>query len=642
MDINPYITDLYTLDTIFQKREYTEKYLTNVYSGGKDAGTFVSWHDNSAPWGLMSDEGLSGYKKSNHCYNYYLNNEVSTSDMYSYSNRWDNYYESIRKANTFLLNVDKCQEVTATQRLEWTGEALFLKATFYFELMQMFGPVPIVPDIPVDFDTPMEDLLVERNTWDECTDYVSNLLEQAIEILPYEVVDAGEIGKPTKNSAMAVLSRLTLYSASPLYNGSNSEFSSWKTNAGAPLLNPIFEIEKWAVAAANAKRLVDVKPDDLYTVQKMDNTPDLPVSESSKGIYPNGVEGIDPYHSYSDMFTCNAVLPSENKELLFIRRSTNANSSNRYASPEVVGGWGVFFIPQNLVDAYYMADGTDISNTTLTPAEDFTDNDLTFSGDRARDGFTILSNTYKQYVNREMRFYATVTFNNSYFPSTSTPPDQIDQLDGKVAKFFADSKSGKEYALNRSGGEAVEYPMTGYLCRKYIHYEDSWKSGGRQTSKYAILYRMAEVYMNYVEAMNELDKSYTINGVTVSRNTEEMKRYFNMIRYRAGLPGITDADVVNKDRMRELIARERQIEFAWEGLRYHDLRRTKKAVIYENKPVMGCNASAKKNDPQSYYTIGRVRERDWMFRMFTTRQTFFPIPKGESDKNHNLQQMLGY
>ena len=148
--------------------------------------------------------------------------------------------------------------------------------------------------------------------------------------------------------------------------------------------------------------------------------------------------------------------------------------------------------------------------------------------------------------------------------------------------------------------------------------------------------------LNYVEAMNELDQAYTINDITVTRNTSEMKRCFNLIRYRAGLPGITDADVANVERMRELIARERQIEFAWEGRRYHDLRRTKKAIIYENAPVMGCDVSATEAEKDKFYNIIQVKERDWIYKVFTRRQTFFPIPKSEVDKNPNLDQMPGF
>ena len=59
--------------------------------------------------------------------------------------------------------------------------------------------------------------------------------------------------------------------------------------------------------------------------------------------------------------------------------------------------------------------------------------------------------------------------------------------------------------------------------------------------------------------------------------------YFNMIRYRAGLPGITLADAADQVKMRQLIIRERMIEFACEGRRYHDLRRWGLAETEENK-----------------------------------------------------------
>ena len=58
---------------------------------------------------------------------------------------------------------------------------------------------------------------------------------------------------------------------------------------------------------------------------------------------------------------------------------------------------------------------------------------------------------------------------------------------------------------------------------------------------------MAEVYLNYVEAMNELDATYTVDGVTVSRDQAEMKRCFNLIRYRVGLPGITAVSYTHLD-----------------------------------------------------------------------------------------------
>ncbi len=647
LDIDPYITDLFTLDTVFSKQEYVQRYLNNVYSYMIDNGSYRGNPGNNnrtMPWTPISDECVSGYKRMNyHSYAVWSNNELTPENYYGFD-RWDSFYEGIRRANTFLKRVDECQEVTPIRRQEWIGEATFVKAVLYFELMLAWGPVPIVPDEPVDFDTPISELMLERSTWDECSDYVESLLRRAIELLPETRMDNSEIGKATKNAARAVLSRLTLYTASPLFNGQNGEFASFKNNAGIPYLNPVKSMEKWAKAAATAKELVDLKPNDLYTIPKKLNTPDVPVPADEKADFPAGVGGIDHYHSYLDMFNGECVQASTNRELLFTKQQSDAADYGRYMDPGMTDGWSGFYFSQRIVDAYYMADGRDIQNSSAEyPYENagYTSRDSTFSGDRMKDGFTLLTGTRKWYVNREIRFYATVAFNNSFYPSTSTPPDKVG-ADGKVAKFFSNSVSGKEAAAQRPSALGEEYAMTGYLCRKFNHYEDSWLSNGRRKAKYGIAYRMAEVYLNYIEAMNELDQSYTVGDITVSRDQTEMKRCFNLIRHRVGLSGITDADVADQTRMRTLIERERLLEMMWEGRRYFDTRRNKKAIIYENEPVMGLDVSARTSEPEKFYTVVKAQERNYLYKVFTTRQTFWPIPKHEIDKNHNLDQMLGY
>ena len=640
LDIDPYITDLFTLDSVFVRKEYTQKYLNYLYSYLIDNGGNVHYA-YTMPYNFITDEGSLGYKTSVYPYNYFLNNEMTPEKLGSFD-RWDTFYRGIRKCNYFIENVNKSQEVSELQRAEWTGEATFIKASTYFELMLAWGPVPIVPNHPVDFDIPISEMMIERSTWDECSEYVTSLLETAIELLPTQVRENSEVGKATKNAARAVLSRLSLYTASPLYNGSNKEFSGFKNKAGTSFLNQTFDMNKWAVAAANSKRLVDEKPSDLYTVGKLENTPTFPVPEAEQAQFPDGVGGIDPYHSYSDMFTGECVLASTNTEILFTRQSVDRNM-DKWAAPHVIGGWGSFFVPQHLIDGYRMIDG----RLTSDASEDYpyeygyTDNEIVFSGLKSSTGVTIPSGTHKWYTNREMRFYATIGFNNAYYPSVSTPPDVINPVDGKIAKYYYDGQSGKYNAQTVYVG-GNDYAMTGYTCRKFLHYESSWLSGGRLKYRYFPTYRMAEVYLNYVEAMNELDKSYTIEGVTVSRDVAEMKRCFNLVRYRAGLPGLTDAEVANVETMRGLILQERQVEMAWENRRYHDLRRTKKAVIYENSSVMGCNIDARESKADMFHTVIRVREREFLYRVFTDRQTFFPIPKHEIDINYNLAQFPGY
>lgn len=645
LDIDPYITDLFTLDTVFTKQTYTQRYLNNVYSYMIDDGTYIANQGRSKPWIMITDEALYGNTSTTQPFNYFANNQIIPDNLYGFD-RWNNFYEGIRKANTFIQNVHNCKEVTDVQISQWTGEALFVKAMLYFELMKTWGPVPVVPDEPVSFDTPVEELMIGRSTWDECSEYVSGLLKEAIRLLPVQYMSDLDVGKPLQTSAMAVLSRLSLYTASPLYNGENMEFANFKNKEGVPYLNPERDVNKWATAAAAAKRLVDLKPNDLHTVARMNNTPHFPVPAAEQADFPNGVGNIDPYHSYSDMFTGVSQLASTNKEILFSRQGTSMNAANRYTAPRIINGFGNASIPQGLVDAYYMIDGKTIETASdeYRYETGYTDSDSTFSGDSYMNGFTILSGTCKWYVNREMRFYATVAYNNSLFSSTTTPSSQLNARDGRVAKYYYDSQSGKENAALITNSDPNDYPMTGYLCRKFIGFEDSWHTGARQSPKYCMVYRMAEIYLNYVEAMNELEpgQSYTVDDITVTRNAAEMKRCFNLIRYRAGLPGITDVDVADVQRMRDLILRERQIEFAWEGYRYHDLRRNKKAIIYENAYVMGCNVNAREADKDDFYTVVRVTERSYTYKVFTTRQTFFPIPKTQIDRNPNLSQMPGY
>lgn len=642
LDIDPYITDLLTLDTVFQNRVYAERYLRNVYSYLTQNNCISTyWHDNF-PYTAISDEVVSGYKRDYHAYNYFANNQITSDNIQRLETKWNGYYEGIRKANTFIIRINECPELTAYQKSAWIAEARFLKATFYFDLMLAWGPVPIVPDTPLSADDPLSEMMIPRSTWDECTDYVLSQLELAIPDLPNEYQDTGEIGKPTKSSALALMSRLSLYTASPAFNG-QTDFPAWKNKQGVNYFNTVYDEEKYAKAAAYAKRLIDLDPTNvrIYTAPARDGslgTPNLPAAKDFPENFPNGVGGIDPYHSYSDMFN-GTILPSQNSEILFVRPSSKIEDFARYLSPGAINGWGVFSLTQNLVDDYYMADGTTIDNTSY-PQQGYSENDSIFSGVKDGDGVYLAAGTHNWYMNREPRFYATIGFCGSYWPSISTPENQVNKRDGRFAKFYADSESGKGHALDVSSGESEEYPMAGYLCKKFYHPEDSWF--GRRKSKYTIVYRMAEVYLNYVEAMNELTKSYTIGDVTVSRDEAEMKRCFNLIRFRAGLPGITDADVADVQKMRRLIERERRVEFAMEERRYFDCRRNKTASKYENAPVMGCDVSKKEAEKDQFFTKVRVRERVWTYKVFTPRQTFFPIYREELDRNTNLDQLPGY
>lgn len=616
LDIDPYITDMQSLDTVFQKKEQTLSYLYGVYSYLLNPGK--TWGEGGAPWVPVSDECFGTYKKSSYPFNYFANNEMNTND--EYYNYWGKYYQGIRSASVFLKRVYECKELNAMELQNSIGEAEFLRAYYYFELMKQYGPVCLVPEEGFALDMPIDQILIPRNTWDECVEFVASELKKAARDLP-PFQTSSDFGKPTSATAYAVLSRLLLYNASPLFNGNASYAGFVNKKNGKPYINQEYKDEKWAQAAAAAKKVIDNPKYSLFTVIADEDTPDLPEGIVSDPdfyqTYPNGAAGIDHYKSYGSVFN-GSVVGSENPELLFGMPNLNVDL---YMAPLKMYGVSCFNMTQKLVDAYYMADGT-----TGTYTDKELDQNISFSGYQLRTG------VYGWFVGREMRFYASVGFSGSYYLGTSGTQAATKNFQ---AEFFKGGNCDKNQ--NKVSSDANSYCMTGYLCRKFQHPEDCYSSGnGIVRPKVWCEYRLAEIYLNYVEALNELKGSYTVDGETFTRDKNEIVKYFNLIRYRAGLPGITLEDAADYTNMRNLIRRERQIELAWEGHRYFDVRRWKLLEEEENGPVRGLNVNRKKND--DFYRVVDLKEVAYANKTYSPRKYFWPIPQSEITKNTNLDQ----
>ena len=115
-----------------------------------------------------------------------------------------------------------------------------------------------------------------------------------------------------------------------------------------------------------------------------------------------------------------------------------------------------------------------------------------------------------------------------------------------------------------------------------------------------------------------------------------------MIRYRAGMQGITDAELNSRDDMREAIKQERKVEFALEGLRYHDLRRWGDADAAYNTKIIGWNTKARVNNRTGFYTRTIWDSERIQKRVFTQKMYFFPIPQTTLDHNAKLVQNPGW
>ena len=632
LDIEKYVYDQTTLDSIFLSRERTEQYINGAASllPDESSQTGSEWgYVPQLPSGLGSDEAIIPFVQPG---NAILYDEVTESDVKF--NPWSNCYKGIRKANIVLQNIDGNEELTEMEMRDFKGRAYFLRAYFYFYLMRLYGPVVIVPDTPIDTDAEGNDVSFPRSTYDECVAKVCSDLDMAIDYLSESRIESMQY-IPTRGAAMALKARVQLYAASPLFNG-NTYYSDWVTENDEHFISQEVDNSRWGKAAASFKRVIGLNKYELNIVDKIVNTLgtgtlELPSTVPSAN-YPDGAGNIDPYKSYKTLFD-GTYQPYQIKEYILYYPNTMAgNGDYRLVMPAKLGGNATLSVTLDMIDEYRMADGHPFSEATDDEKSgNPIGQGLTFSSD-----YQVSEQCAKRDWNREPRFYATIGFNACVWPTTS----------------HRDAASGtRNYVCDYySGGSASDlnnkdyHNRTGYTCRKYVHQDDCIFWNGSMKAKTFPVIRYAEVLLGYVEALNEMENPYTdeATGITVSRNEEEMVKYFNMIRYRAGQPGITTADASDRDNMRNLIKHERLIEFAFEGHRYWDLRRWKDAYDAYNKPVRGLDVSATSAQRTQFYT-----ERVWstektMNRVFNNKMYLWPLERNVLQRNGKLVQNPGW
>ena len=630
LDIDSYINDQVTIDSVFISKTRVLQYINGAASFLPNESRIFSCNSYS-PSGLAADEAIVPWADWNHRGSYLMVDEVSVNDVKGY-NPWEDCFKGIRKANILIQRIPECKELTDLERRDYTGRAYFLRAYFYYTLMRLYGPVPILPDKAFDSDTQSKDASIERSSYDECVEYVCQNFEKAAELLPIDREKAF-MYLPTRGAALSFEARLLLYDASPLFNG-NSYYADWKRSDGTNFISQTEDKSRWGRAAAMYKRIIDMNKYQLNTVERMETTSrtagTLPLPSTVPALdFPNGAGNIDPYLSYKSIFD-GSIEPEHNKELIYFCPRAEDDDWTFYPNP--LGGINGFSVTEDMQEVYRMADGRQFSEAT--------DEEKSWKavgeGKSFSENYVLAPERAHRDDNREPRFYASLGFNYCVWPCTSYTGTEAKK--NFVATYYKDGNS------QPTGTVKVDYNRLGYTCRKYVNQEDIMNWQGRRKPKTYPVMRYAEILLGYVESMNEMDASYTdaATGITVTRNVDEMVKYFNEIRYRAGLPGITTADAQDYDKMKALIKQEWQVEFAFENHRYYDLRRWKDAYDAMNKPVTGLDVSAKTSERERFYTVRVWNTEKTMKRVFKNKMYFYPIPKEIIQRNAKLCQNPGW
>jgi hypothetical protein len=566
-----------TIEEAFEKRNYAEAFLTDIYAGLPNEIYFTDMADIN-PFVVASDElNVPWPEKFGK-----LMNKGSWNSFNVAGQIWKNMYEGIRKANIFLRYIPLTPvdaDFTQQQKDIWIAEATYLRAFYHFQLMRIYGPVPILDNalgVDDDFNS------IRRKPLQECVEFVVSQCDAVAAVLPMSRQDLRELGRPTGAAALAMKARVLLYNASPLWNG-NQDFAAFKDNAGTQLFPPQYEEAKWKRAADAAKDCIEKCEAAGY---KLFN------------LYPS-----DPVKNYQQLF-----IENNNTEVLFARNSGRDGWMERSAFPGSLGGWNGWNPTQGQVDAYEMANG----EAPITGYNAAGVPSINTASGYIETGFTTTASANRwvagvrnMYVNRDPRFYATVNFNGSMFVN-------------RQLQFWPSGADGKNSA-------GRDYNTTGYLLKKFLDPTVNI-SQGKYSLKTWIYYRLGEIYLNYAEALNEAEGAVA-----------DVYKYVNAIRNRAGMPSLPTG--LSKDEMRARIHHERRIELAFETHRYFDTHRWKTAASTDSKPVYGMNISAGSSlTDEAFYVRTEIETRVFQ----APKHYLFPIPQGEIDKAPNITQNPGW
>ena len=653
LDVNTDTKDRMSLEEVFTDETYTEQWLANAYS-----------YLTNSEFADISITGSNPFNFSDDIYNpIYKSFKEVTYGEEQWPYTWKYSYQGIRQAAIFIQNVDMCNELTSEERADYKAQARFVRAYYYWKLLQKYGPVPIVPEEGQDYTDSYEALSIPRNTYDECADYIASEMALAAKDLPLKR-ELMSVSRPTRGAALAVRAKALLYAASPLMNGNTDGYAEKLVDdKGNRLLAAAYDEKKWARAAAAAKDVIDLKAYNLYVAYKrtegFDGYPvTLPPYDDgnfSTKSWPNGYKDIDPFESYRSVF--NGELSTvENPELIFTRGNNQGSYGVNYMvfyqlPVSKAKGNNTTCVTQKQCDAYYMANGDDCPGKerelNIPGRSDMREraNGFVSKTEAGTEGYEHLrAGVSKQYAGREPRFYASVGFNGAIWPmlqnSSLTPAQPVD-----VQIFY--------YRGNGNGYTNTNFWLrSGIGIMKFVSPDDTavGKINDRITKKTEPAIRYAEILLIYAEALNELEDGSTYNisswdgstSYSIKRDINEMKKGIRPIRCRAGVPDYDLTTVYgNKDEFRKKLKRERQIELMGEGHRYFDLRRWKDAPVEEAMKVYGCNTLMTDSEDQKVLFHSPVVIND-LPSTFSRKLYFWPISHDELKRNNLLTQNPGW
>src|SRR5690554_1886612 len=260
LDSDKYFKDRTTLETVFTDRERTEEWLAYAYSFLNGANADIIAKAGTGSPHVYDDAMYFGDRDVKYdpkdawdlSYNKFRLGEYNENE---YNEIWPRSYKGIYQASVFIHNIDMNPTMTDEEKVDYKGQARFVRAYLYWLLLRKYGPVPIMPDEGIDYTLSYDEIATPRSSYEEVAEFISNEMIQAAQELQYvRRTDNENIARPTKGAALATRAYALIFAASPLANGNDDDFArAMVDDQGRRLLSQEYSEEKWAKAAAAAR-----------------------------------------------------------------------------------------------------------------------------------------------------------------------------------------------------------------------------------------------------------------------------------------------------------------------------------------------------------------------------------------------------
>lgn len=523
---------------LYQFVEGANARLNDLYSWSLPDVTNLNWKYPSC--GLADDAAKSTEEYSG--FGAFVNPENELSSMSSGASVPDFFkgtdaaniqamvYGRIRNINDFIKNVNECS-LAQTTKDYLLGQAYFLRGWCYYNLVKWYGGVPLVAEV----QDPVETSFTPRSSAEDCIQFIIDDLNNAATLLEAKTANGGwdndNYGRVSTGTALALKGRVLLLWASPLFNRDNDE-SRW-TSAYAEMKADLTKINGCGYG--------------LYQSATNKNGSDFAAQFSQMGKNPEAVFVALYNNEKGDGTDTQRNNPWERNI-----RPANAKGSGLNASAM-------------LVDMFPMADGkipASCNSYTKLPVSEYSyDKNYPF-------------------MDRDPRFYRTFAMpgfrwayeGDASVASANNPADGQNYVLWNYVWYTKADDANNVESGNSYGADNLLNGAKGIYVRKksddrdvngspLYQYDATANKGAAPffSAAQLIELRYAEVLLNLAEV------------ACGANQLGEAVGYVNQVRQRAGVPAY-DVPGDQAVCMSEILY-ERQIEFAYEGKRFDDMRR---------------------------------------------------------------------